>query len=147
MYWIVLVNSYQYRIYTYDKQHQQLALLKHQTHPASKLKNADLVSDRSGHYIARDSARGGYQSHHEPKTNETTHFLRDLAHLLHEGLNLHHYQEWVLIAPSVIDGMLSPMLSKHMFAVLKGTIHKDYSHITDKELMAFLHEHWLDIGV
>lgn len=143
MSWIILANGNMYRIYNYEESHRELTLLKEMQHPESKEKISDLMTDKPGHYKTREGSRGSFSPHSDPHENEIDAFLQTLAKEIETGRVTNQYNDIILIAPSHINGMLSKHINKH--TKVSGQILKDYTNFTQKELLNYLRDEWLDI--
>ena len=135
---VINANTNDCKIYHYDKHPAQLKLLKEISHPANKLKNRDLTSDRPGHYQGGESARGSYSPHMEEKENEINNFSREIARELNQRRNENDYKTLIVIAPPHMYGLLVQHLNKHVKNMVTHDIQKDLIHYTERELLDFL---------
>lgn len=135
---ILIANASEAKCYETERLGDKLTLIKEYQHPQSRAKRMDLVSDRPGHYISRDSAHGALENTSDPKEVEADHFARELA----ADLNHLHpdNSQLILITPPHFFGLLNKHLhdsvSKHLFYHLD----KDYTKIPLKQLLEYLQE-------
>ncbi|HEX4046002.1 MAG TPA: host attachment protein [Gammaproteobacteria bacterium] len=142
MIWVVTANTNECRIYSYEKNHAHLVLLKEIAHPELKLKTSDtLTTDKPGHYRANDSARGAYSPHTEPKEVEIAHFSKEIAEELDKGRNANAYEKLIIITPPHMNGLLFQHLNKHVQKMVVNNIQKDLQHLNDREIIDFLKTH------
>lgn len=142
MIWVIATNSNTCRIYDYQKSPAQITLLKEISHPENKLKDVDLVSDKSGHYKTDKSTRGAYAQHTDPKENLIENFSREIAKELEHGRNKHSYEKLIVIAPPHMTGLLLQHINKHVKDAIVKNVEKDIHHLNnDKDLLEFLHDH------
>lgn len=144
MYWIVLATTNQYRIYNYQKEGHQLTLFKEESHPESKAKISDLVTDKQGHYKA-GASHGAYSPHTSPQEDEIDRFLRTLAEECKAGKANNQYENIILIAPPKVDGILAKHFDKHVKNQVISNLKKDYIHFSTEELNQFLRDNWLEL--
>jgi protein required for attachment to host cells len=145
MFWIVTGNSNQYRIYNYQREKNDLQLLKEVQDPEAKKKSSDLAADAPGHYIARDAVSGTYAPRVDPKEEEIDQFIKKLADELAQGRTHNQYQKLILILPPRVNGILMSHLDKQIAHLVAGRVEKDYHTMPIKEFHKFIHDDWLDI--
>ena len=126
------------RAFVYTSQSKNLKLIDELTHPESREKGSDLVSDRAGHFKTDHTARSAYESHQSPKDHEKEHFAEILAHYLEKGLQEKVFERCVIIAPPHFWGLLERHLSKHVSEAVHEVIQKDYTSFTQRELQEIL---------
>lgn len=135
---VVNTNTNTCRIYHYAKRPVELKLVKEITHLEGKLKNADLTSDKSGHYKVDSSARGAYSPHTDAKEHEIDNFSREIANELNKERINHEYDELIVIAPPHMDGLLFQHINKHVKDMVINNIKKDLLHLSHNDLLDFL---------
>ncbi|MDF3054880.1 MAG: uncharacterized protein K0Q74_787 [Gammaproteobacteria bacterium] len=145
MYWIILTDASVYRIFTYEKDSQNLSLLEEKFHPESKEKISDLVTDRPGHYQTPGTTRGAYSEHQDPKKIENAHFSKELASYLEQGRTQNKYEGLILIAPPKANGLLLSYLSKEVKKLIISNLKKDYVYFTQHELIDFITKNWREL--
>src|SRR5579862_2916652 len=138
---VVNTNSNICRIYHYNKHPAQLTLLKEINHPENKLKSGDLTSDRPGHYQGNKSSRGAYSPSMKAKDVEIENFSREIAKELNQERNKNEYDELIVIAPPHMIGLLNQHINKHVANLVINKIEKNLLHLSEHELLEFLHTH------
>lgn len=142
MIWITSANTNTCRIYSYDKNHSKLTLLKEIKHPEMRLKTSDsLTTDRPGHYQTSESARGAYSPHMDAKEIEIDNFSREIADELDKGRKANLYEKLILISAPHMHGLINHHLNKYVKDMMINSIEKDLIHLNERELLEFLHKH------
>lgn len=136
--WILVANASIATVYASAGPGLGLSRIKALTHPQSRMKNADLVSDRAGHMQSSGDGHGSRQPHTEPKQNEADHFARELAQELEHGRNAKLFEHVILVAPAAFIGLINEKLDPQTAKLVTSRYEKDYTQITDKELAAHL---------
>lgn len=135
---VVNANTNDCRIYQYDRNPQQLTLIREISHPNNKLKNGDMTSDREGHYKTSLSARGAFSPETEAKEVEIINFSREIAQDLNQRRNTNEFKKLILIASPRMHGYITQHLNKHVIDLVTNNIQKDLMHMKDHELLDFL---------
>ena len=135
--WILVANASQAKLYSRTNIKNGLSLVKTLTHPESRMKNAELVSDGSG---AMQSAggHGARQPQTEPKQNEAIHFAQQLALELNQGRNEQQFRQLVVMAPPAFLGLINDKLDDQTAKLVTSRLDKDYTHFSDKEILSQL---------
>lgn len=135
--WILVANASQAKLYSRSSIKNGLSLVKTLTHPESRMKNAELVSDGSG---AMQSAggHGARQPQTEPKQNEAIHFAQQLALELNQGRNEQQFRQLVVMAPPAFLGLINDKLDDQTAKLVTSRLDKDYTHFSDKEILSQL---------
>ncbi len=136
--WILVANASQARIFARDGIRQELALVKEMTHPESRMKNAELVTDRAGYMPGTGNGHGSKQPQTEPKQNEALHFAQELAHELNHGRCSQQFERIVLVAPPAFMGLLGEKIDDQTGKLVAEKVGKDYTQATEKELLSFM---------
>lgn len=137
--WVVITDSNCCRIYHYHKNPEKLVLFNEINHPENKLKDAELTSDTLGRYQTGASAHGAYAPHSDPKEVKIDDFSREIAKELEKGRNMNAYNQLIIISSPHMNGLLFKHLDKHVQELVKNNIKKDAIHLTENELLEFLH--------
>lgn len=140
--WILVANSSNANLYVNNGPHKGLQLTKQFTHPESREKASELVSDRPGHNQAHGGGHGSFTPAIDPKQNEAEQFAQQLAHELEQGRATNLYSRLILVASPHFIGILNNQLDDHVRKLVTETIEKDYTQATEKELASHL-EHCL----
>ena len=138
--WIVTTDSNTCRLYNYNASPEQLTLIKEIKHPENKLRDTDLTSDKPGHYKTSGSAHGAFSQPSDPKEIKIEDFSREIAKALEHGRSTHAYEKLIVISPPHMDGLLLKHMNKHVRDLVTHNIKKDVPHLTDRELLDFLHQ-------
>lgn len=132
--WILVANSSSANLLVNSGPHTGLQLVKQFTHPESREKASELVSDRPGHIQGHGGGHGSYIPAMDPKHNEAEHFAQALAHELEQGRVANSYTRLIIVASRPFVGMLNSRLDEQVRNLVSDTLEKDYTHATIKEL-------------
>lgn len=135
---ILVANASEARIYKTSKLGETMALADEYTHPDSRKKGIDLVTDRPGHYKSRGTGRGVLIEPTPPKEVAYEHFAIQLAQELEKKRKNGLYDHLVLIAPPHFHGLLKKHASTQVLDHVIYEIEKDYTKTTQKELQQHL---------
>ncbi|MFZ2314456.1 MAG: host attachment protein [Gammaproteobacteria bacterium] len=139
---VINMNSNICYIYHYNsKNSPTLTLLKEMAHPQSKLKNSEIAMDKPGHYNTRESARGAYSPHMEPKEIEIDNFSREVAKELNQERIKKDYDELIIISPPHVNGLLFKHINNNVKNIIINRIEKDLIQLSEHELLDFLRTH------
>src|SRR5580700_11398960 len=140
--WILVCDAARGRLFEIRGDNPSWDLIETFSHPESRSKATDLVSDHSG----RRSSEGGSVHHNalapasSPKEVEKAHFAHTLLKTLDQAMRSGRFRRWVLVAPPHFVGLmgreLTPELKKHLAA----TVDKDLNHVAVHELAERLKE-------
>lgn len=136
--WILVANASHARIYFRNGAKQELALVKELVHPESRMKNAELVTDRAGYMQGTGNGHGSRQPQTEPKQNEAIHFAQELAHELNQGRCSQQFERIILVAPPAFMGLIGDKMDDQTGKLVTERVSKDYTHSTEKELAGHL---------
>lgn len=139
--WVVSANSAAANFYTARTAIAPLAEQKQLSHPASRKKQSELVTDQAGR--AFDSAgQGRHAMEQRVNAHEHEHevFAREVAQELETIRDQHDIQRLVLVAAPAFLGMLRAELSEPLKALVSLEIDKDYTSLRPDELRARLPE-------
>jgi len=141
MIWVLTSDGNHCRIYSYQRKPADLKLVNEIVHPELRLKASEyLTDDRSGHYQARDMARGTYSPHTDPKEIRLIEFAHEISEYLDQSRKKNLYEKIIMIASPHINGLISQHLNKNVEQLITHNIKKDYMHTTEADLLKFLHE-------
>ncbi|MDD3354472.1 host attachment protein, partial [Zoogloea sp.] len=105
--WILVANASLARLYAHLGPKQGLQLVKEITHPESRMRNADLSSDRAGQMQAAGSGHGARAQQTPPKLHAARSFAQQLAKELYLGRSRNLFKRAILVAPPAFMGMLN----------------------------------------
>lgn len=135
--WVVVAESSRARVFEAATPAADLVEIEDRVHPAGRLHERDLVSDRPGH----DSGEAGSGPHvldeSRPAHIEEMHkFAREIAGRLEQGLNDKDYDRLVLVAPPKFLGVLREVLPERVAGCVAETLHKDLVQHGPEEVRA-----------
>ena len=136
--WILVANASAAKLFANSGPKLGLALIKELSHPQSRMKNADLVTDRAGHMQSSGDGHGSRQPRTKAKEQEMEHFARELAQELEHGRNARLFEHLILVAPPAFLGVLNEKLDAQTAKLVSTRYEKDYTQHDDKELTAHL---------
>jgi len=135
--WILVANASHARLFNLESP-ESLALVKEFSHPQSRERASDLVTDKPGHYQSDGGKHGSFSPEETPKREEMERFAQQLAHELDRQRAAGHYQHLILVAPPAFLGALKGSLNHHVQAVVRETLGKDYVHEKPADVMQHL---------
>lgn len=124
--WILVAESSRAKLYASDGTLAPLSELEDLVHPAGRMHEGDLVSDRAGN----DGGSVGQGRHVmddkiTAREHEKIEFARQLAERLDVGCNSGSFERLVLIAPPAFLGLLRDKLSKKVMERVYKQIDKN----------------------
>src|ERR1700738_1870001 len=132
--WILFADASHARLYQSQAPGHELSPLRELSHPESRAKEVDLVSDQPGRMRqSRSSARPAmeYTPHRKAEADR---FARQLADLVARGLDEWAYDRLSLVAAPEFLGRLRRHLSERVSARVVAEVEKDYLHLEPREL-------------
>lgn len=132
--WILVANACQAKLYSRSNIKNGLSLVKTLSHPESRMKNSELVSDGSGS-MQSAAGHGARQPQTAPKQNEAIHFAQELAQELNQGRNDQQFGQIVLMAPPAFLGLINDKLDAHTAKLVSTKLDKDYTQVGEKEIL------------
>jgi protein required for attachment to host cells len=123
---VLVANASQADIYSREKTHSPLELLRSINQPEARAKEQDLVSDAPGR--AFDSAgqgRHALESVQTEKNHRRAAFARQIAALLDEGRQSNNYQQLIIIAAPALLGELRAQLNPATRKLVTTELDKD----------------------
>lgn len=142
--WIIIANTAAARIYStiHTDGHLHLELVHELSHPESKMKGIDLVTDGSGKYRgeATGTIQGKYQPPTDPKAHEHDIFAREIVELLENARTQNRFGTLIIVADPHFHGLIDKHLKNHaqVNKLVKKHIQKNYINATEQELLALL---------
>lgn len=127
--WLLVADASKARIFSLHKAKlfqetespQTLQLIDEYTHAKSRMKTADLLSDKLGGF------GGNSYGSDEPQLHEAELFANHLLHELNTARLDHHYKDLILVAPPTFMGILHKHMPNEMQKMVSTTIEKDYT--------------------
>lgn len=141
--WIVVANASEAKIYANRGIKKGLEKQGEFSHPESRKKGSELVTDRPGHMQSVGNGHGARQPATDPKHYEHENFARELAQHLDHGRTTNSYQRLILVAEPHFRGLLNGALGSQVRDLISGAIDRDYTKATDRELVDHLGKHIL----
>lgn len=135
--WILVANASLAKLYENEGPNKGLTLVKELTHPESRQKNSDLVTDRPG-AMGTGSGGGSMQAQTEPKQHEARVFAQELAQTLYHGRATNEFKRAILVAPPAFMGLLNATLDDPTAQLVSDRFEKDYTKTPEKELSKHL---------
>jgi len=135
--WILVANASHARLFNLEAP-DALVLVREFSHPQSRERASDLVTDKPGHYLSDGGKHGNYSPAESPKHQEMERFAQQLAQELDHQRAAGHYQHLILVASPALLGALNSSLDHHVRALVKATVDKDYVHERPHELLQHL---------
>ena len=136
--WILVANATTATLYSRSTLDQKPARIRELVHPESRMKNAELSSDRAGHMQSSGDGHGARQPRSEPKQNEAEHFARELAQVLLRGRTAGDCQKIVLVAPPAFLGLINAALDGPTAKLVTAHFEKDYTQVGEAQLATLL---------
>lgn len=136
--WILISNASIGRIFRNSGPNKGIELVHEFSHPQSREKNADLVSDRPGHNPGAGNGHGSFVSATIPKEHEADLFALELARKLDAGRVENLYSRLVLVASPAFMGQIKQHLNNAVNKLVSNTLEKDYTRSSEQELMRHL---------
>jgi len=134
---ILVANASGARVFSYQAR-EEFSLLNEFSHPQSREKGSDLVSDRPGHSKAKGGGHGAFVSSSHPKENEAERFAHQLAEWLEKERTHNRCAQLMLVAEPGFLGTLNKSLNSQTAQLVYHSLNKDYSHLTVRELPEML---------
>ncbi len=139
--WILVAHRSGARLFENRGPGKGLELLYNLEHPAGKLKNQEIDSDKHGRsFDRRGVGRHAYTTEQEPTTHVAAQFAKQLAAVLEEGRVQQRYARLVLVAEPRFLGILRAELSAPTAALVSATLDKDLGSIEARDLPKYLEE-------
>ena len=139
--WIMIAHRSGARLFENKGRRKQVKLVADIPHPEGRLKNQDIDADKQGRSFDRFGAgRHAMSQEVEPKKQIAERFAKELAELLDQGRNQHHYTKLVLVAEPNFLGILRGALSDPTASKVTASLDKDLADVPERDLMQHLGE-------
>ncbi|MBW7860349.1 MAG: host attachment protein [Rhodocyclaceae bacterium] len=136
--WILVANASLARLYENLGPNKGLRLVKELIHPESRLKNADLVTDRPGSMASNGNAPGAKTPQTLPKEHEARVFAQELAQELYAGRTRNAFRRAIVFAPPAFMGLLNSVLDSPTAQLITDRFEKDYTKSPEPRLKEHL---------
>ncbi len=124
--WVVVADNRTARLFSTNKK-GRLIEDRVLVHPRSRLKRADIITDRAGRY--RDSAGSGHRSSlsspTDPKQHEAEVFAHEVVDALEEGRNRQAFERIYVAAAPAMLGLMRALFSAPLQRLVAGELDKD----------------------
>jgi protein required for attachment to host cells len=138
--WILIANATEAFVYKATQHHhneinkhaESFDPIKSLSHPDSRLKVSELVTEKSGKHDST-GANGQYESHHDAHDTEAERFAKEIAEVLEKGREANEYERLLICAPDRFLGLLNARLSKHVDRMVSERVHHDYAALNKNE--------------
>lgn len=137
-FWIVTAESARARIFKTASLIKEPVEVMDLAHPASRLKEGDLVADRPGR--SQGSAGGGRHgmANGDAHNHELEIFAREIADKLEQARQEGRYDKVILVAPPAFLGTLRQALSGQVEKLVERSLDKNLVSATPEEIRAQL---------
>ncbi|MDH5229647.1 MAG: host attachment protein [Gammaproteobacteria bacterium] len=133
--WYVIANSAQAKIYYTDNNKTELTLHETLDHPESRMKAAEISSDRPGHFQAAGGiSHGSFAEKTNPKDYEVERFANEVASYLNNARNQNVYYGLIIAASPKFHGLLNKHMNKNVAELVNKHIEKDLSSVPVHQL-------------
>lgn len=146
--WVIIASAseaffYELNKKAFSKGKIQLNLVASYSHPESRKKDGELMSDRSGHYRNDVMGHGSFINPTEPKKYEAEFFAKEITDALDIARTTNDFDSLVLITPPHFLGLLNKHMNKNVQNLIHTKIEKDYTKTPNKALVEYLERHLL----
>lgn len=133
--WILVANASHAKLYATHNLGNELIPIIEFTHPESRNKGIDLVSDRVGSFQAMNgTGYGAFVETSDPKANEVSRFASEIARILDEARTHNAFDRLIWIVPAQFDGILKSRCNNQVMKKVVHTAHKNYMSLSESEL-------------
>lgn len=128
--WVMVADASRARLFRAGTPHGPLIELEDAVHPASRLQDHELLSDRAGRAVdTQGHHRHGMEATTNPHDQEAQRFAHELAERLHVHHNAHDFDGLVLVAPPRFLGFLRHALDEQVAKQVLGSFDLDLARI------------------
>lgn len=133
--WILVAHRSGARLFENRGPGKGLDLVQSVEHPAGKLKNKEINSDKHGRsFDRRGRGRHAYSTEQDAVNHVAEQFAKQLSGMLEEGRTHQRYAHVVLVAEPRFLGNLRAALSPQSAAMVRATLDKDLGSIEARDL-------------
>ena len=136
---VLVANASEAKLYEVQRLGERMDLINEYSHPESREKRLELVSDRPGHFANKGTgvSRGAFDES-DPKQVEADRFAHQLAKVVVKICDEHHEAKLVIVASPHFHGLLNKHYNEQVREQITHKIDKDYTKIPVKQLMGYL---------
>lgn len=135
---ILVADAARARLFSYNRQDQELTEVHDLSHTQSRLRERDLNSDRPGRVAGGGGSRHGIEPAQSGVRHEAEIFARELATLLENERREGRFDRLVLMASPKFLGELRQHLGKPCANLVTDTVAKDLVAATAEDILAHL---------
>ena len=139
--WIITANASKARVYSFNNFKSPLELVQEFEHPEAREKEQNLVTDKPGHYAKQNPMRGSYEGTSAKKL-EADQFAREIIKFLEKNNTSKEFSKLAIAASPHFLGQLKSHLNNNLSKLTKLVISKDYTCVTEQELMSILQDEY-----
>jgi protein required for attachment to host cells len=132
--WILVANASLARLYEHLGPNKGLKLVKELLHPESRLRNAELVTDRPGSMAGSGNGQGSKRPQTAPKDHEAKVFAQELAQELYQGRTKNAFGRAIVFAPPGFMGVFNTVLDHPTAQMITDRFEKDYTKSSEPQL-------------
>jgi protein required for attachment to host cells len=133
--WVLVAHRSGARLFENRGPGKGLELLQTVDHPAGKLRNREIDSDKHGRsFDRRGAGRHAYSTEQNPTMHIAELFAKQLADMLDEGRTHQRYAQLVLVADPRFLGILRTALTPPTAALVAASLDKDLGNADAGEL-------------
>jgi protein required for attachment to host cells len=137
--WILVLGRTGARVFERFGDEQKVHFVLEVLHPEGRLKEGELVTDRSGREfdpVRKVSHAGGHSG--EARTHSDQVFLKEVADRLRKLQAEGKFSKLYLVSDPHLLGMLRPHLDEEIVRMIVGTLKKDLSRVAETDLFPAL---------
>lgn len=135
--WILTANASLARIFEHRGGRNALTLVRELSHPESREKAADLVTDRPGR--ARGYGDGQWAlDDSDPKRDAHEDFALEIAREVERAITARSFDRLIISASPAFLGLLKRRLDERVTARIMHSLDKDYTAANERELLQIL---------
>lgn len=138
--WILLADAGSARLYESRGGRSDWTLVREFSHPESRLRESELLSDKPGRVRQSTGKRTAMEWRTPRRKVEAEKFARELARSLEALVDGATPDRIVLVTPPTFLGLLREKLAPRVQARVSSVIEKDYLHLEPPELKERLHD-------
>lgn len=137
--WVLVANSSEAKLFSGQFLGSDLQEIQSFSHPESRNKGSDLVTDKMGSFQGNNgTAHGAYVETTEPKEVEASRFAHELAQMLEDGRTTNKFKELIIMASPQFLGLIKNACNDALQKCVLHFVDKDYTKIQIPDLIGKL---------
>lgn len=133
--WLLVANCSVAHVFKVEKK-ESLIPIDTLSHPASRLRNQDLVSDRPGRDLeSKGTRRHSMETKTSPKDQEFHNFAKNIAQYLEHARSEGRFDRLYLAANPTLLGLLRESISSGTKKLIEQEVDKDMTHMKPDEIV------------